>query len=296
MDFERLRYLAALGRSGSVRGAAAALHVTPGAVSKAISRLEEEVGSPLVAASGRGVMLTPDGAWLARRAEHLVGEHAALRDDLESRQSRDTGICIASYDTFVEGFPAIVARQFLPGVPLSVRERYPGEIETAVAERVSDMGITWAPVATEGIAHVVAARTKLGVYTARGAFADVATLDLPFAVPMHPVKGVNSQYGPLDGWPVDAPARNVRFLTSALEARLALARQGQAAIVIPDFVARQHDALVLAARRLEARPVPRGLGTMSRTVSLVTAHQPTELIRTRAASVLAAVRAVCAAP
>lgn len=189
MDFDRLRVLAAVARTGSVRGAAAAINVTPGAVSKSISRLEAECDVALVAPRGRGIVLTADGEWLARRAEHLVGEHAALTSDLSSRRGREAGFCIASYDVFVEWFPALVARQFLPGGPMSVRERYPGEIEAAVASRVSDVGITWTPVPTEGVAHRRVARVELGAFTARGAFPGQATADLPFVVPMHPVSG-----------------------------------------------------------------------------------------------------------
>lgn len=293
MDFERLRYLAALSRSGSVRGAAAALHVTPGAVSKGIAKLEEEVGTALIAHSGRGVVLTQDGTWLARRAEHLVGEHASLSTDLASRNARDAGLGIATYDVFVEWFPALLARQFLPSVPLAVRERYPGEIETSVATREADIGITWTPVATDGVVHREIARVKLGVFVRRGEFSDTPTLELPFALPIHPIKGATSQHGPLDGWPDDAPPRDARYLTSALEARLALAREGQAAVVLPMFVAERHNSVVLATHRLEPRPLPRNYARLARTVSVVCSSHPTELMRARADSVIAALRAVC---
>lgn len=293
MDFERLRYLAALSRSGSVRSAAAALHVTPGAVSKGIAKLEDEVGTALIAHSGRGVVLTQDGTWLARRAEHLVGEHASLRTDLASRKAREAGLGVATYDVFVEWFPALLARQFLPRVPLAVRERYPGEIESSVATREADVGITWTPVATDGVTHRDIARVKLGVFVARGAFPDIPTLELPFALPIHPVKGATSQHGPLDGWPEDAPPRDARYLTSALEARLALAREGQAAIVLPMFVAERHNSVVLATHRLELRPLPRSYTRLARTVSVVASDHPTELMRGRTESVIAALRAVC---
>src|SRR4051812_24816835 len=100
MNIERLRYLAAVQRTGSVRQAAASLAVTPGAVSKGLARLEQEAGVPLLVPSGRGVVLTDDGDWLARRAEHLLDDVASIGVDLASRRDREPGLCIAAYDVF----------------------------------------------------------------------------------------------------------------------------------------------------------------------------------------------------
>ncbi|MCW2961602.1 MAG: hypothetical protein JWM90_1989 [Thermoleophilia bacterium] len=293
MDFDRLRYLTAVARAGSVRGAAAALQVSPGAVSKAIARLEQESGTQLIVPQGRGIALTDDGSWLARRAESLMAEHAALGSDLAARSGREADMCLATYDVFATWFLASLTQRYLPDVSMSLRERWPGEIEAAVAECVSDVGITWMPVETDGVEHVEAARVQLGVYTAVGAFTDQATLELPFAIPIHPVTGAARQFGPLDGWPADGPPRDSRYRASSLEARLELARSGQAAVLLPTFVAERHNGFVRAAHRLEARPLPRSLGSLRRTVSVVQRERGSELTRARSQVVRAAVRATC---
>jgi DNA-binding transcriptional LysR family regulator len=292
MEFDRLRYLATLARTGSMRAAAEALHVTPGAISKALARLEEETGLTLVAPDGRGVRLTHEGEWLARRAQHLVGEHAALGHDLATRQHRTQGLCIATYDAFAEWLQALLARQFLPDVPLSMRERWPGEIEAAVADGVSDVGVTFAPVATAGVTHVEVARVELAPYTRRGAFRGIATEDLPYAVPSHAVAGT-SPYGALDGWPADAPQRDARYRASAHESRLELARTGVAAVFLPRFAAARHDERVPASMRLEERPLPKGMRRPARRVYV--AHRETlpEQMAARVQAVRAAVGAMC---
>jgi DNA-binding transcriptional LysR family regulator len=292
MDFDRLRYLAAVARTGSVRGAAAALQVSPGAVSKAIARLEQESGTELVVPQGRGIALTDDGAWLAQRAEFLVAEHASLGQDLSARNGRAGDMCVATYDVFATWFLSVLTRSYLPDIALSLRERWPGEIEAAVSECVSDVGITWMPVATEGVEHVEAARVALGVYAAPRVFADTPTPKLPFAIPIHPVSGAARQFGPLDGWPADGPSRDARYRASSLEARLELARAGQAAVLLPTFVADRHNAFVRATHRLEARPLPRSVGSLRRTVYVVRrtnaapfAMQRTEIVRQALAAV-----------
>ncbi len=250
MDFDRLRYLVTLARTGSVRGAAAALHVSPGAVSKAIARLEQELDLALIQPAGRGVELTADGHWLAERAAFVVGEHAALGAALRDRRERIPLFCIAAHDVFATWFAALVKRQYLPNVPLSLRERWPGEVESAVATRLSDAGITFLPVPTADVQHVEVARVRMGIFTRAGAFTGTDASDLPYAVASHPVKGAAGSYGPLDGWPVDGPVRTVIFSTSSLEARLEMARQGECAIVLPSFVAEHHNRRVHARNRL----------------------------------------------
>ena len=293
MNFDRLRYLAAVARTGSVRGAATSLHVTPGAVSKGLARLEQDVGAPLLVQVGRGVELTDDGRWLAQRAEHLVGEFSSIGADLERRHGRVSELCVATYDAFASWLPGLLSRQYLPGVPLSVRERWPGEVEGAVASCVSDVGVTFIPVATDGVDHVEVARVELGVFVARAAFRGQSIDAVPFAVPSHPVSGAIGDHGPLDGWPADLPPRDVRLRASSLEARLDIARAGEAAVLLPRFVAERHNAGVLARHRLEPWTGRGAPARLQRRVYVARRVGASPQLEQRADAVVAAVRALC---
>jgi len=57
-----VRYFEATARHQSFTAAAQALNVTPGAVSRMVQALEEELGAPLFARNGRFISLTPAGA------------------------------------------------------------------------------------------------------------------------------------------------------------------------------------------------------------------------------------------
>lgn len=63
-----LRAFEAVARCESVTGAAAQLHVTHGAVSRQLQLLEQALGQPLVARSGRGIVLTEAGCRLHEKA------------------------------------------------------------------------------------------------------------------------------------------------------------------------------------------------------------------------------------
>ncbi len=80
----------AVARSGSFRKAAEALNVTQAAVSRAVLRLEEELGVDVLERSGAGVKLTAAGVELRRRIEKPLAalEEAALHLRRQSERLR----------------------------------------------------------------------------------------------------------------------------------------------------------------------------------------------------------------
>ncbi len=69
----RLQTFLAVYDARSVHGAAKALHVTPPAVSAAVSALESVLGTPLFAKAGRGIAATEAGHTFAAYSRSLVG-------------------------------------------------------------------------------------------------------------------------------------------------------------------------------------------------------------------------------
>lgn len=80
----------AVARNGSFRKAADELCVTQAAVSRAVLRLEEQLGLDVLERSGAGVRLTPAGAELRKRTEKHVAalEEAALQLRRQSERMR----------------------------------------------------------------------------------------------------------------------------------------------------------------------------------------------------------------
>ncbi|MCC6249866.1 MAG: LysR family transcriptional regulator [Rubrivivax sp.] len=83
MRLKQLEEFVAVVQAGSVRGAARKLGTTQPALTKALQRLEEEIGSPLLLRSGRGVSLTAFGRALLPHAEAVQAELQRAADDLE---------------------------------------------------------------------------------------------------------------------------------------------------------------------------------------------------------------------
>lgn len=79
MNLSQLEYLDAVVRLGGVRRAAAALHVTPQAVSVAIKKLESELDVELIDRAGREIVPTSEGREFARRAQDVLNQIDGLR-------------------------------------------------------------------------------------------------------------------------------------------------------------------------------------------------------------------------
>ncbi|HEY3811345.1 MAG TPA: LysR family transcriptional regulator [Acidimicrobiales bacterium] len=92
LDVRRLRVLQELDRHGTVSAAAAALHLTPSAVSQQLAALAREVGCPVVGRDGRNVRLTSAARVLLDHAGELFAQLELLDADLQRHQSGEVGV------------------------------------------------------------------------------------------------------------------------------------------------------------------------------------------------------------
>jgi DNA-binding transcriptional LysR family regulator len=90
ISFADLRCFLGIARHGSITKAGAALGLQKAAVSKALARLEQELGVKLFERSTRRLAITPAGSVLVDRAESLVSDVASLRQELQ-QDDRDVG-------------------------------------------------------------------------------------------------------------------------------------------------------------------------------------------------------------
>ncbi|WP_158866035.1 LysR family transcriptional regulator [Leifsonia sp. AG29] len=84
MDPWRLRLLRELGDRGSVSAVAAALHITPSAVSQQLAALQAGIPVPLTEKRGRALALTPAGEALAAASRRVEESLAAAQDAVAS--------------------------------------------------------------------------------------------------------------------------------------------------------------------------------------------------------------------
>jgi DNA-binding transcriptional LysR family regulator len=122
-DFNLLVTLDVLLAEGSVARAAQRLRLSPSAMSRALARLRETTGDPLLVRAGRGLVPTPRALELRERVGQLVQDgEAVLRpaEKLDLKRLVRT-FTLRTREGFVENFgPALIARvgKEAPGVRL----------------------------------------------------------------------------------------------------------------------------------------------------------------------------------
>lgn len=122
-DFNLLITLDAVLAEGSVARAAKRLHLSPSAMSRALSRLRETTGDPLLVRAGRALVPTPRALELRDRVSQLVMD---AQDVLRPTQMLDLSQLVRTFtlrtsEGFVECFgPELIARieEDAPGVRL----------------------------------------------------------------------------------------------------------------------------------------------------------------------------------
>ncbi|WP_405020912.1 LysR family transcriptional regulator [Kitasatospora sp. NBC_00070] len=124
IDARRLRTLRAVADHRTVTAAAAALYLTPSAVSQQLAALEQETGHELLAREGRGVRLTAAGEILLLHADLVLAQLERAEADLAAYREGVAGeVTVAAFATGIALVlaPAIgVLAGTAPGVRLRV--------------------------------------------------------------------------------------------------------------------------------------------------------------------------------
>lgn len=125
IDVQRLRILRAVAERGSFNRAAAALLLTPSAVSQHLASLERSLGQAVAVRSSRGVTLTEPGRLLVGVAETISAELDQVRRAIDRPAAPRPRRTVA---TFTSG-----GRNLLPGALARFVTAYP-EVEPTLLE------------------------------------------------------------------------------------------------------------------------------------------------------------------
>ncbi|MFI8290245.1 LysR family transcriptional regulator [Streptomyces sp. ms191] len=145
IDLRRLGALRELERRGSIARTAAALHLTPSAVSQQLAALARELGVPLVERQGRGVRLTGQARLVLRHADLIAAQLERARADLAAwEQGRRGAVTIGAFSSGVSGLlaPALAELAAVrPEIGTAVVESQPPDLFTRLDAGEVDLAI-----------------------------------------------------------------------------------------------------------------------------------------------------------
>lgn len=150
MELNQLRGFVMVARTGSFTRAAEALYLTQPALSLQVKALEAAVGEQLFERRGGGLLLTPAGYILLRRAEQMMGLLDQAEEEIAALRGLERGrLSIGTNDSY--------ALYLLPDVVRLYRERFPGvelrltnscstQVASMVADGEVDFGLVTLPL------------------------------------------------------------------------------------------------------------------------------------------------------
>ena len=150
LNLNALRVFAAVAAHGGFSRAAAALHLSQPAVSKAVLGLERQAGMPLLERGARTVRLTEAGAALYERARELFAVEASAEEELRALRGLEGGVLRVGASTTIANWllPPLLgefgARH--PGVSLRVTSANTRAVARLLLQRRLDVALVEGPV------------------------------------------------------------------------------------------------------------------------------------------------------
>ena len=141
-----LAWLVQLGELGHVTETAAALGTSQPTLSRALARLEDELGVRVFERTPTGVEPTPDGRLVLDAARDLVARHDQLRADLANRLDPDSGVVrLAFLDSMATTLVPKLLRAFhaeAPGVKVVLSQEPAHDIRRDLERGAVELGLT----------------------------------------------------------------------------------------------------------------------------------------------------------
>ncbi|MET9560810.1 MULTISPECIES: LysR family transcriptional regulator [Streptomyces] len=154
MELRTLRYFVAVAEELHFGRAATRLHISQPPLSRAIQRLESELGAALFDRSSAGVALTPAGTLLLDEARDLLGRADRIRERVAAAAGAailTVGILGDSTDPGVIGLAAAHRRRY-PHVEVRVRETDLTDPTCGLRAGSVDIALTRGPFDETGLA------------------------------------------------------------------------------------------------------------------------------------------------
>lgn len=152
MDLSQLQYFQTVARFENISQAATVLHISQPALSRAISRLENEVGARLFERDGNKIRLNQAGKAYLDRVDHAVRELESGRNEVQALHGQNCGR--VSFSSFANGILAEVVFSYIARYPnVSVRHgiQSPQQMENSLELGEVDFGVALNPIQSPNI-------------------------------------------------------------------------------------------------------------------------------------------------
>ncbi|MCB9027134.1 MAG: LysR family transcriptional regulator [Bdellovibrionaceae bacterium] len=248
MEMFELKYFLAVAQVENVNRAAENIHVSAGSLSKAVSRLETELGTPLFFKAGRGIRLTPEGRHLKKRAADIVALEEDVKLELQGPDVGSVNIYISSEEILQTSYGIQIAKKIDDLIP-NARVQFLIRPESIAIQQVLDGEAHLAIVTHEPPKNVVSKIiAKVDFKTCASPLHPLLksrahnrkipideVLKYPFVAPDTAILGKIAKSDSIDGWRDDKFPRKIKYKVCGLKLMENLIKDGLALAYLPEY-------------------------------------------------------------
>jgi LysR family nitrogen assimilation transcriptional regulator len=155
LDLRKLRYFSNVVEAKSISKAAESLHVAQPALSKSMKALEEELGTPLLQRSAKGVVMTEAGARLYEHCQIVFKQLDRARLDVRKSVERPSGIVTVGLPHSLMTVLALPMLQLTtaryPDVHLELKQEHSHVLSSNIRAGKLDFAIMASPRSPSGL-------------------------------------------------------------------------------------------------------------------------------------------------
>jgi DNA-binding transcriptional LysR family regulator len=247
MEMFELKYFLAVAQVENVNRAAEEIRVSPGSLSKAISRLEDELQTSLFFKSGRGIKLTPEGRLLKAKAIQILQLEEDARLELQGNEKGILNIGISSNEILQtsfgpkilgiidRNFPNAQTRFFIRSEKQALDQLIDGDAHLAITTIEPPQDVACKTLAKVEFKVCASPRHPLVRKYRTSPVPIDEVLKHPFVSPESPILGRIGKASTSDGWRDDKFPRLIKYRVHGLKLMESLIGAGFALGYLPDY-------------------------------------------------------------
>lgn len=247
MEINEIRYFLAVAKLENMHRASEEIGISASSLSKAISKLEDELKVKLFRREGRNIRLTQYGRYLKQKGHELLTLENSIKAGIIGSDT-SFRVVIAGSEILLSHFGVNTAkkiRESNPNASIEFEVFEKAELITRVRDGEVDLGLTTYDLPKEldqknlssiNFSTYISERHPLFPEFKKKKRLHIDTiLKYPFVVPQKNILGKISKSDSSDGWRDDKFPRSIKFSSASLKTIETLVHQGEAIAYLPEY-------------------------------------------------------------
>jgi DNA-binding transcriptional LysR family regulator len=256
MEIKELRYFLAIAEIENVNKAALNISISAGSLSKAVAKLEAELGVKLFERVGRGIKITEAGKSLQQKATRIINLEESARMELAGNQDHIQAVLcgeellLAKYGIdygrkISESYPGSKFRFNSVNDPKNVIQKIRnGEAHLGFTSNAAPKDLYSKKLDKIQFATCIGRKHPL-YKIAKKPISIEKLLTYPFVIPDRQILGKTKENQSIDGWRDDKFKRIISYYASSVKILESILLSGQAIAYLPEYLIKNPDLAVL---------------------------------------------------